>query len=220
MNMDNTVGSYEELTQTEKSIVIGTLLGDGHLERTSSGAIRLSIGHGVKQREYVDEIYRFLHRWVRTPPKTLFYNDKRFVERQSMYRFKTVCAPAFKIFYRWFYDERSSKRIPSNIAELLDSQALAIWFMDDGSFKDDSRGLLLNTMSFSEVEQKLLQKVLHDKFRIATSLHTLRRWKRIYISAKESHRFVEIIRPYLHEPMLYKIQKFFVNPVTTLPKKA
>ena len=53
--MGNTVGS---LTQFQKSIIIGSILGDGYL-RIISGRNNafLEINHSIKQKEYVDWKY-------------------------------------------------------------------------------------------------------------------------------------------------------------------
>lgn len=197
----------KKLTSKESDIIVGLLLGDGHLEKTSSGKFRLCIAHGVKQRAYVDMLYESLKRFVATPPKLRWARDKRYNQPQPKYSFKTVCRPEFLEFYRMFYKENKRKYLPKNIDQFFKPQTLAILFMDDGSFKNDSRGLLLNTMAFSKGEQRILRKAFKDKLQILTGLHTLRRWKRIYIPAKESERFVNIIRPYLHPSMQYKIKR-------------
>lgn len=50
--MDNTVGS---LTQLQKSVVIGTMLGDGYIRKMKGRKNAfLEINHSLKQKEYVD----------------------------------------------------------------------------------------------------------------------------------------------------------------------
>lgn len=215
--MGNTVGSYGKLTPTELNLIVWMILGDGHLEVLTSGSVRMSVAHGLQQKDYVDSLYHKLLRIIASPPKEMWCRDKRYTEKRPTYRFRTRCLPELKALHSKFYSQDGQKRIPNDIEHLLNPEVLAIWFMDDGSFKNDSRGLLLNTMSFSEEEQRYLQKILLYKFSIPTALHTLRRWKRIYISAHHSTRFVDMIGPYIFDSMRYKLQKFSVNPVTTDP---
>ena len=56
--MDNTVGS---LSQMQRSVIIGSLLGDGYL-RIISGRRNafLEINHSIKQKDYVDWKYAIL----------------------------------------------------------------------------------------------------------------------------------------------------------------
>jgi hypothetical protein len=60
----NTVGS---LTETQRSIVLACLLGDGTM-RCRANAL-LEVNHGVRQRTYVDWKYQHLQNLVSTPPK-------------------------------------------------------------------------------------------------------------------------------------------------------
>jgi len=50
--MGNTVGSRGVLTQRQREIIIGTLLGDASLEKNGKYS-RLRIAHYGKQKEYV-----------------------------------------------------------------------------------------------------------------------------------------------------------------------
>jgi hypothetical protein len=59
---DNTVGS---LTETQRSVIVGTLLGDGAM-RCKTNAL-LEINHSYAQREYVDWKYQVLANLVATP---------------------------------------------------------------------------------------------------------------------------------------------------------
>lgn len=203
----NTVGSQESFSKREQSIIVGLLLGDGSMQRLSKRSARLVVKHGVKQREYVYFLYNELRRWVKTPPKMTTELDRRFGTKSNRYRFRTVNSPCFLEYYGMFYDEKGKKRLPDTIRALLDEIALAIWFMDDGSYKTDSKGLLINSNHFNMNEQETLRAVLKEKFGIITSLHTLRQWKRIYIPADESPKFAKIILPYIIPSLRYKLQK-------------
>jgi len=65
--MDNTVGS---LTQLQKSIIIGCILGDGYL-RIFPGRKNalMEINHSAKAKDYVDWKYSALKNVSGSPPK-------------------------------------------------------------------------------------------------------------------------------------------------------
>jgi hypothetical protein len=144
---------------------------------------------------------------VKTPPKITIELDRRFGIKTRRCRFRTISSIHLLNYYRLFYDDKGKKRLPSDISQILDDLSLAIWFMDDGSYKNDSKGLLINSNHFSIREQKEIQRVLKDRFGISTTLHTLGHWKRIYIPAAESPRFAKVISPYVIPSLRYKLQK-------------
>ena len=103
-----------------------------------------------------------------------------------------------------FYQNKT-KRVPINIEELLTPLALSIWYMDDGSLKShQSKGIFLNTQSFSPYENDMLCSILQTKYQIQA-------WKRpdssrfrIYISGKSYETFGSLITPYFTQDMWYK----------------
>ena len=57
------------LTSRQREILVGLLLGDGHLEKQNAqGWARLKVEHSVRQIEYVTWKYSEWSSWVLTPP--------------------------------------------------------------------------------------------------------------------------------------------------------
>lgn len=73
--MDNTVGS---LTQLQKSLIIGSVLGDGHI-RIMPGRkdAFLEINHFLKAKDYVDWKYSVLKNICDSEPKERETNEGR-----------------------------------------------------------------------------------------------------------------------------------------------
>jgi len=188
-----------------QSVITGLLLGDGGLDVLTSGTVRLCVRQRSDRKEYVDMLYEELKGLVRTSPKLIKSYDKRTDTTCFRYGFKTRVNPQFLEYRRIFYDEVGKKKIPEQIANLLDRKALAIWFMDDGSYKNDSKGLFLNTNAFSKEDQDRLRYALKEKFQIETKLHRLRQWYRIYIPARQAIRFRQLVRNYIVPSMQYKL---------------
>ncbi len=144
--MDNAVGS---LTQTQKSIIIGSILGDGYL-RVIKGRLNafLEINHSIRQKEYVDWKYDRLKSITKSPPKQRESNGQRLA-----YRFFTEQHPVLTELWQRFY-KKGVKTIPSDL--VIDPLMLAVWFMDDGS-KCRASDVYLNTQQFDDDSQgKLL----------------------------------------------------------------
>ena len=89
----NTVGS---LTETQRSLIVGTLLGDGAM-RCKVNAL-IEINHSAEQKAYVDWKHQLLAELVGTPPKPRSGNGRRVA-----YRFTTLSRPELTPYFRAFY---------------------------------------------------------------------------------------------------------------------
>ena len=102
----------------------------------------------------------------------------------------------------------AKKTVPKLIHRWLTPLGLAVWFMDDGSIKSKHhRALILNTQCYTDTDLHLLQKVLLDKYKVATKLRKQKEGKQIYLLASTVQEFVNIIRPYILPEMEYKLNK-------------
>jgi len=59
-----------KLTKNQRSILIGVILGDAHLETLNSGhTFRVNFSQSVAHKPYLDHLYYIFKDWVLTPPK-------------------------------------------------------------------------------------------------------------------------------------------------------
>lgn len=189
----NTVGS---LTQLQRSIIIGTILGDGYL-RIVSGKKNalLEVNHSFSQKAYVDWKHAMLKALCKSGPKSRRGNGARIA-----YRFNTRQHPEITKLYTVFYGE-GKKSIPDNLT--LDPLMLAVWFMDDGSYCRD-RDVYLNTQQFSRPDQERLRALLLS-FNIESSLNKDKEYQRIRIKKSSIPVLFETITPYIIPSMTYKL---------------
>jgi len=190
--MDNTVGS---LTQEQKSIIIGLLLGDGYL-RIVPGRKNafLEINHSLSEKDYADWKYQKLKNLVRSAPK-----QRKGKGRRIAYRFFTQQHQELTNLYLRFYSSR--KKI---IPELkLNPLIIAVWFMDDGS--KSYKTYYLNTQRFDYLSQKRLIKMLKEQYRIDSALNRDKTYYRIRIKQSSAGRFKRIICNYVIPTMKYKL---------------
>lgn len=180
------------LTEIQRSIVIGSLLGDGGM-RCKTNAL-LEINHGIQQKFYVDWKYQHLAQFVLTPPKARKGKGKRVA-----YRFTTRSLPELTPFYVWFYPNKR-KIVPNNL--LLDPLSLAVWFMDDGS--KSYKALYLNTQQFDLNSQMRLINVLDGQWGIKATLNRDKQYQRIRIAVASVPKVKELIIPYVLAPFQYK----------------
>jgi hypothetical protein len=115
-----------------------------------------------------------------------------------------MALPVFQSLRDCFYDNKV-KNVPKNIFDLLTPVGLAFWIMDDDS-KHGVGGLHLNTYGFSLSEVELLLTVLNQKFGLKSTIGRKNHQYRIYISKKSMDFLVELVHPYMHHSMLYKLE--------------
>jgi hypothetical protein len=191
--MDNTVGS---LTQLQKSVVIGSLLGDGYIRKMPGRKDAfLEINHSITQREYVDWKYSILQSISKSAPKERNSNGRRIA-----YRFYTRQFPEITTLMNIWYAERK-KSIPKDIA--IDHAALAVWFMDDGSMCRES-DVYINTQQFDLADQNVLLGLLR-RMGLEASLNKDKQYHRIRLRKSSVPILKKLIKNHIVPSMRYKI---------------
>lgn len=207
--MGNTVGRQFFISQTQREVINGCLLGDGRLEsRSITGSARLRIHQGWRQKELVFWKYKILKNLVSAPPrKIVCWKNPRNNEDYFSWYFHTLTLEELREFYQKFYKD-GEKRLPQRNTEVLTPLSLAVWVMDDGCYDGDS--IILNTQNLSLSENKTLQKVFKKRFDLISGINKDRDEWRLRFKKQSVPKLQGLIRPYIIPSMRYKIV-----PVTT-----
>lgn len=192
------------LTEFQKEVLVGFLLGDGFLERRgNASAASLKVCQSLKQLEFVEWLHKIFINFVRTPPriKTRQRNGRQNFEVV----FNTLSHPCFNYLHKLFYPS-GKKVIPESIDQLLTPTALAVWFMSDGSIKSkQSRGRILNTQSFIRPDIEKLIFILKSKFNLQSSIRTQKDGLQIYISGKSAEILNNLLKDKILPSFYYKL---------------
>ncbi len=193
--MDNTVGSRQG------EIIIGTLLGDGFLERNGK-YVRLIIDHSTKQYPYLQWKYEKLKDFG----GTVVYK-KQFYARTGQYYhhciLRTHTSPILEQYYKLFYKGRR-KCIPPRLPKIITPQILAIWFMDDGYRRNDCNAARLNTQGYSIEEHSIIRDAL-SALGIKSQIHKQKQYFVTYIPSNSMHQPRQHIQNLMIPEMGYKI---------------
>ena len=194
-----------ELTNRQKSIIIGSLLGDSSLRKTNINPI-FTCEHGIKQLEYC--------KWKAKELESLgakFSISKRKIvdKRTGLYYESAICRlPAnpelLPIYNNLYIDGR--KTITSEYLKDFDELSLAVMFMDDGSF--NGKSISIATNCFTEEELILLLEFFKTKFNLTFHINSNHS---IYLLKKDFGHFKDIILPYMRQELLYKLSLNHVN---------
>jgi len=125
--------SLPELTQEQRELIMGSLLGDGWMQATSDASARFAEGHSLAQEDYLLWKYELLKPYsssltsIQKRTETATFDGKAF---------STSSCPQLRPFYDLFYPAPDRKRkFPENLPSLMTPLMLAVWYMDDGSLK-------------------------------------------------------------------------------------
>jgi hypothetical protein len=198
------------ISENLHDIIIGLSLGDLYIQNFRNINARLMFKQGIVHQEYLYHLFDLFSSYSNMKePKQYIYLDKRNNKVFISVAFNTYSLPCFNYYHKLFY-VNGVKRIPLNIGDLLSPQALAYWAIDDG-FKVSS-GFTLCTQSFLKEEVELLSKGLKDKFNINSTIQTIKpktiknkESYMIYIRADSINLFKDLVKPYFHGSMMYKL---------------
>jgi len=187
------------LTSRQREILVGLLLGDGHLEKQNAqGWARLKVEHSVRQIEYVTWKYSEWSSWVLTPPASRLKGNRLGTQSINV-GFATVSHPELGEFRNRFYEGR--KVVPPDLT--LTPLALAVWFMDDGCRSRNA--VYLNTQQYDETSQRTLLRLLREQWGIEGTLNRDKSYYRVRISVVATRRLAKLIEPYLLPELRYKL---------------
>jgi recombination protein RecA len=207
------------LSDLQWEVILGGLMGDGSLSRAKSGyAGRYRFGHGVRQTEYADW-KGSLFANVGTS-RTTNANDAVFHDLTPLVELAELREAVYV---------GGKKVLSGDYLKRLTPLALAVWYMDDGTFAIRAKGLQARTRdgsgrsdicieAFEPTSRDRLARYLGDTWGLFPKLID-RAGKAVLVFPKdETAKLHALIAPYVHPSMEYKLLprfrgRFAVEPV-------
>jgi recombination protein RecA len=200
-----------------RSIIAGSYLGDGCIPKpqTKNSNCYLKVQHGIKQLDYIRWKSNLLGSFATEP---IIINRTFKGKPYTATAFQTKVHP-FCTRLRKLYDENGHKRVNNVVLSYLDELGLAVWYMDDGSKvtrrykhvdgtygKKKFRGTQIAICSFTPNECEIIQEYFNQKWNLDSKVYYSRgKYPKITFLSKNGYKFVDIVKPYIPECMLYKI---------------
>jgi recombination protein RecA len=198
------------LSDMQWQVVLGSLLGDGNLSpnRRDRSGVRFRLGHGAAQKEYLD--------WKVSLLGNIACSRRENAKGAVFADFRPL--PELAELQRTVYMGDGKRTITEEYLKALTPLALAIWFMDDGTFTLRSKGLQRRTEggsgrvqfcveALSEGSRERLADYLRDTHGLDVScrLSGARKKAVLTFSTHASRKFLEMVAPYVHPSMDYKL---------------
>ena len=188
-----------ELTNFQKQVIIGTLLGDSTIRYVNPGTKNpnLTFSHSEKQIEYghykFDILKDIMSSWTDQDRMTNYGQFKR-----RMFTGKNC--KVLKRFREAFYPKGIKVLNIPYLLKVFTEVSLCFLFMDDGCKSGNTIHLNLQNFELSELEDFV--HLLKWKFDLD---FTIKKDKTLYLRQKSFDKFVDLIKPWLHPTMYYKI---------------
>ena len=193
-----------KLTERQTEVLVGTVLGDGFLQKTGSKNARLRLEHSDKQKDYLLWKGTQLSRLFQGKPSYLSRVHPKSGQRYSYVRWQSNASPELGVWQRYFYPN-GKKIIPADIGKNLSSLALAVWYMDDGYYsKDKSSFIYLGKVSKNEAD--VLRDAIAKNFSISAKVYDKKqKGFALYFPVEETRKLHALIKSFIHSSMQYKI---------------
>lgn len=200
----------DQLTKLQRSLIVGSLLGDGYIAQPSPGKGNptLCIQHSDSQLDYL--------LWKAERLREAgFDNIGIYRVRNGRYKAHRIIVPLGdygKILRHQFYPN-GNKTITRHLLNMLTAEGIAIWYMDDGGIcihkkKDGSikgREVHIATHAFTYEEHVIIKRYLDVVWNVQAKIYRDRNWYRLAFNATEGRKFLDIVRPYIHPSLSYKV---------------
>jgi len=196
------------LTQKQESILLGTILGDGYLQKTGLRNARLKLEHGEGQKEYL--------LWKGKQFPRLFLGKPVYLERlhpktnhvYKYWRWQSNSTPILGTWHRLFY-KNGKKCLPQDLVKLLNQPlALAVWYMDDGCFYQNNHNrysmIYLGCVSLGEA--KTACKAISRSFNIYPRVYDKKeKGYALFFPVEETRKLHDLIRAHVLPLFNYKL---------------
>lgn len=191
-------------SKEQKSILFGTILGDGYLQRTGKKNARLCLEQGCEQKEYLLWKVKKLGKFFQGKAKCLQRIHPISKQKYCYWRHQSQSTPYLGKIRNIFYPE-GNKIIPKGLEKYLTPITLAVWYMDDGYYYERDRCSYLYLGNVKEDEAKVAVRALLKKFDIATRLKKKKKGYALYFSPNETHKLRKIIKGHVLTQFNYKL---------------
>jgi len=117
-----------KLTPKQKSVLIGSLLGDGALRQGARAInVNFKVEHGLAQKDYAWWKYAVFKDWVFTEPKLSYRHRENGEKYLKSWWFRTIRHPILTKFWQRFY-KNGRKIIPNTVEKYLNPLVLAVFY--------------------------------------------------------------------------------------------
>ncbi|HUZ98912.1 MAG TPA: uracil-DNA glycosylase family protein [Gaiellaceae bacterium] len=198
LRMDDEIATGQGMSRLALDVVIGSLLGDGSINRSSS---HFQLAHSLQQEDYARfkaALLTELRPHVAEAAVAAVVGGEK---THSVVHLRTRAHRSLRTLRHQFYTP--TKRVPGWLGHELSPRMLTIWFLDDGYTRIRPGRSPLAEIATNGFPQEDLYVLRHGLLRLG--LPSSIRRGRIYFDVHATRKLCELIAPYVPESMRYKL---------------
>jgi recombination protein RecA len=215
----------QRLSEQQLQVILGSLMGDGNLSpnRRGRSGTRFRLGHGAKQVGYLDWKVSLLGN----------IECSRTTNAKGAVFADFTPLPELAELHDSVYFGDGHKHLSWDYLKALTPLALAVWYMDDGSFALRSKGVQERTQggsgrieicveAMSPGTRERIVQYLRDTRGLDVRLRSAgtRQKAIIVFSTAATEKFQKLVAPYVHPSMEYKLLPRFQGKFSVEPEFA
>jgi recombination protein RecA len=183
------------VTSDQLQLLIGSALGGGSLRKVGAYSATFRVGHSEAQVEYA----RWKH-WMLEP------FSRRFGRVGNGFGFDTLAFPTLADLRTELYEEGGTRPAAAIVLDQLDARGVAVWFADNGTFAGHfdrwghGKAVLCNTSLTGDARARVV--ALFERLGVGKPRDGGRGF---WFNSEQTTRFHELIAPYVHPSMDYKL---------------
>lgn len=187
-----------------EQIILGSMCGDGSISFKYKYPVYQEI-HSIKQADYL--IWKAgLLKDIR--PKMYYSGSKS--QQNKFYKTIGLYTPMSKELLKYhglFYNGKNGeKHITSKILKMMKPLALAVWYMDDGSYNYSHSTVELTSCMNNFSVQKNIKRYFERCFGLKCYIHNVRgSLNLVRFTVESSDKFLRMIEKYIPVCMSYKL---------------
>jgi hypothetical protein len=193
--------------------MVGVLLGDGYIAVDQRYDLYyLSFQHSLLQEEYA--LYKAAVLQEVSGYRCNTYYISAGNKHGSAIRVQITLPKGEGRYYRELFYPNNNKTIARRELNLLNEQALAWWYQDDGSLSvyrnpntnKTQRHIKWCTHGFTYDEHVIMQRYLEIVWSVKANIRLEKqRYYFLWLGATAARTLIEIVDPYVHQSMRYKL---------------
>ncbi|MBK8755192.1 MAG: recombinase RecA [Candidatus Competibacteraceae bacterium] len=189
---------HYQLSEDQRQLILGGLLGDGSLRHASEQNVSFRVGHGKKQQDYCQWKWQMLAPFANKIGKT-----------GKGFGFDTLPMRQLAELHEQAYGPEG-RQVSEAMLAALDARAVAVWYGDDGSFSGS-----YEHWGHGKAEIACVSLSMADKERLAARLEELGmgrptvQERSLLFSGERTQLLHAKIAPYLHPSLDYKLHPDF-----------
>ncbi len=183
------------VTGDQQQLLLGGALGDGALRRLGAHSAAFCVGHGKAQEAFV----RWKHRMLEPFSCHLGRVGRGF-------GFDTIAFPTLAGLRANLYGEDGKRIVTASVLDQLDARGIAVWYGDDGTFAGHydrwghGKAALYNKSLVGDARARVV--ALFERLGVGRPRDDGRGF---WFSSEQTARLHELIAPYLHPSLEYKL---------------